>query len=38
MEFHGQLVEMQEACALLRKQMWVWWEVSENSRADGDNK
>jgi hypothetical protein len=37
-EIHGRLVEVQEACALLRKQMWVWCDVSENSRADVDKK
>jgi hypothetical protein len=37
-EIHGQLVEVQEECALLRKQMWVWCDVSENSRADVDDK
>jgi len=37
-EIHGQLMEVQEACALLRKQRWVCCNVSENSRADVDDK
>ena len=38
MDIHGQLVEVKEASALLRKQMWVCCDASENSRADVDDK
>jgi hypothetical protein len=36
-EIHGQLTEVQEERALLRNHMWVWCDVSENSRADVDD-